>query len=147
VAWGRKAASGPNDSVDETQGYDAASYQTIAVDGYYAEPVVATFQQVGIFRLPNASVSNQNDGGLLRKDGVGDLSSAPNVYMPQWSAPSRGASYNQTAGAAVPPVNSFVAGNVQANTFGANADASSAIANFLAQKSPRYAGLSVLSGE
>ena len=131
MAWGRKAASGPNDSVDETQGYDAASYQTIAVDGYYAEPVVATFQQVGIFRLPNASVSNQNDGGLLR----------------QWSAPSRGASYNQTAGAAVPPVNSFVAGNVQANTFGANADASSAIANFLAQKSPRYAGLSVLSGE
>ena len=147
MTWGRKAASGPNDSVDETQGYDAASYQTIAVDGYYAYPVIAGYQQVGEFRLPNASVYNQNDGGILRKDGVGDLSSLPNVYMPQWSAPSRGSSYNQTAGAAVPPINSYMAGNQQANGFNANADQADAISQFLAQKSPRYAGVSVLSGD
>lgn len=131
----------------DAQGYDAASYQHLAIDGYYSEPVVATFQQVGRYRLPLASVSNQNNGGMLLHDGVGDLDSRPNVFMPIWSAPGGGRSVNQTGGMVQNPMGSYNAGQQQANAFSANADETSAIAQFLNSRSPRYAGMSALSGE
>lgn len=142
MSWRRRNAVSGTDTED-AQGYDAASYQLLAVDGYYPEPVIATFQQVGKYRLPLASVSNQNNPGLLRKDGVGDLDSRPNVYMPIWSAPSRGAVVNQVGGMVTPPLNSYAAGFQQSNQFSANADE----AQFVGSLSPRYAGMSALSGE
>jgi hypothetical protein len=135
-------------TVDDAQGYDAASYQELGVDGYVSEPVVATFQQVGKYKLPLASVFNQNNGGLLRKDGVGDLDSRPNVYMPQWSAPSNGASVNQVGGMVQNPMASYLSNGVpQANSFTANADQAAAVAQFMNSRSPRYAGFSALSGD
>lgn len=134
-------------SVNDDGGYDAASYQHLGIDGYYPYPVVASFEQVGEYRLPLASVSKKNNPGMLRKDGVGDLDSRPNNYMPQWSAPSNGRSVNQTGGMAQNPMGSYQAGQQQANAFSANADETSAIGHFVGSLSPRYAGLSALSGE
>jgi hypothetical protein len=131
----------------EANGYDAPSMQTLGVDGYFPEPVIATFQQVGKYKLPLGSVSNQNNGGVLRRDGVGDLNSRPNVYMPQWSAPSRGTVVNQTGGMVLVPLNSYEASQAPANAFVANADQASLLAQFMASRSPRYAGLSSMSGE
>jgi hypothetical protein len=132
-------------TVDDDTGYDAASYQRLGVDGYTPEPVVAGYQQVGKYKLPLASVFNQNNGGMLRKDGVGDLDSRPNVYMPQWSAPSNGASVNQTGGMVQSPMSSYLSGQLpQANGFSPNADQSQ-LASFLQSRSPRFAGFSALS--
>jgi len=130
----------------EDQGYDAASYQHLAIDGYYPEPVISAPQQTGLYRLPLASVSNQNNPGMLRKDGVGDLDSRPNVYMPIWSAPGGGRSVNQVGGMVENPMSSYAAGQ-QSNAFSANADETFAIAQFMNSRSPRYAGMSALSGE
>jgi hypothetical protein len=114
--------------------------QTISIDGYEPEPVIAHWVQVGKYKLPLASVSNQNDGGLLRRDFVGDLNSGPNVFMPQWSAPTRGAVVNQTGGMVVAPINSYSAGQTQANPITVNADQASLIASFLASQNPRSSG-------
>lgn len=130
----------------DESGYDAASYQHLGIDGYFPYPVVAPWEQVGEYRLPLASVSRQNDGGLRRHDGVEGLSSAPNVYMPQWSAPSNGRSVNLIGGTAVNPMNSFAAGQQQGNQFSANADQDAAIAQFINSQSPRFS-MSSLSGE
>jgi hypothetical protein len=121
--------------------------QTIAIDGYEPEPVIATWTQVGKYRLPLASVSNQNDGGVLRKDFVGQLSSSPNVDVSQtiWGAPTRGAVVNQTGGMVVIPVSSYSAGQTMANPITVNADQSSLLAKFLDSQSPRYNGGLVLS--
>lgn len=146
MSWGRRHAVSGTDTED-AQGYDAASYQHLGIDGYTPEPVIPTFQQAGKYRLPLASVSNQNNGGLRRNDVVGDLDNGPNVYMPIWSAPSRGAVVNLVGGRAENPMNSYAAGQQQANQFSANADQASALAQFLNSKSPRYAGMSALSGE
>lgn len=141
----RFAASGTR--TDDARGYDAPSEQTLGIDGYYAEPVIAPFQQVGLYKLPLGSVSNQNNPGVLRHDGVESLNARPNVYMPIWAAPTRGAVVNQTGGMVVVPINSYAADQVQANSISPNADQSSLIAQFLASRSPRYAGLSSLSGD
>jgi len=109
--------------------------------------VIATWQQVGFYRLPLASVANQNNGGMLRNDGVNDLSSSPNVYMPIWGAPSNGKSVNQVGGRVQVPMSSYVAGQVTANAFVANADQTSLVAQFIQSKSPRYSGLSSNAGE
>jgi hypothetical protein len=132
---------------EDAQGYDVTSHQTLGVDGYVPFPVIADFQQVGEYRLPLASIFKRNNPGMLRHDGVEDLSSSPNVYMPQWSAPSNGRSVNQTGGLVVNPMNSFDAGQQQANTFSANADQATVIAQFLNSRSPRYASMSALSGD
>lgn len=137
----RFAASGTETSDREPA--NAASYQGVAVDGYVPEPVIAPYQQVGIYRLPLASVAKQNNPGMLRHDGVESLDSTPNVYMPIWSAPMRGAAVNQVGGMVIEPINSYDAQQVQSNQFSANADT----AAFIASLSPRYAGMSALSGE
>lgn len=134
----------------EANGYDAPSMQTLGVDGYFPEGVIADWQQVGIYRLPLASVSNQNNGGVLRRDFVGSLYSGMNVYMPVWSAPTRGYSVNQTGGMVVDPIPSYMAGQVRANPFSANADQAQISSAFVASQSPRYTGglsLSVTAGE
>ena len=132
------ASSGTPSEADN--GYDAPSMQTISVDGYLAEPVIAPWQQVGKYKLPLGSVSNQNDGGPLRRDFVGDLYSGMNVFMPQWSAPSRGAVVNQTGGMINVPVSSYAAAQNQANPITVNADQASLANAFVMSQSPRYAG-------
>lgn len=124
----------------EDNGFDVASHQTISIDGYEPEPVIATFQQVGKYRLPLGSVSNQNNPGLLRRDFVGSLYNGPNVYMPIWGAPTRGAVVNQTGGAIAIPVSSYAAGQAQANPITVNADQASLLNQFVASQSPRYSG-------
>jgi hypothetical protein len=132
----------------QDNGFDVASYQTLAVDGYVAEPVIAHWQQVGKYRLPLASVYGQNNGGVLRRDFVGELSSRPNNYMPQWSAPSRGSSVNQTGGMINVPMSSYTAGQSVSNPITVNADQASMISRFISSKSPTYAGgLSTSGGE
>jgi len=132
----------------DDNGFDVASYQTLGVDGYVAEPVIAHWQQIGKYRLPLASVFGQNNGGVLRRDVVGDLSSRPNVHMPIWNAPSNGSSFNQTGGMISVPMSSYTAGQNLANPINANADQSSLVAKFVASQSPRYtANLSTAGGE
>ena len=130
---------------EQDNGYDAPSMQTISIDGYEPEPVIPAFWQVGKYKLPLGSVSNQNNPGLLRRDFVGDLNSNPNVFMPQWGAPTRGAVVNQTGGMVNVPMSSYSAGQTQANPITVNADQSSLIASFLKSQSPRYAGGLALS--
>lgn len=129
----------------EDNGYDEPSHQTISIDGYEPEPVIASWQQVGKYKLPLASVSNQNNPGLLRRDGVEGLYSGPNVFMPQWGAPTRGAAVNQTGGMVVVPMSSYTAGQTLANPITVNADQTALLASFMASQSPRYAGGLALS--
>jgi hypothetical protein len=130
----------------EDNGYDAPSMQGLGVDGYTPLPEIAPWQQVGYYKLPLASVSNQNDGGVLRRDFVGDLYSGMNVYMPQWSAPERGAVVNQTGGMVVIPVASYTAAQNQANPINVNADQTAIAAAFMMSQSPRYVGSMSSSG-
>lgn len=133
---------------EQDNGYDAASMQTLGIDGYFPEPVIADFQQIGRYRLPLASVYGQNNGGVLRRDFVGALKNGPNVYMPIWSAPQRGAAVNQTGGMVVLPLNAYVSGQARANAFSANADQAQLEAAFINSQSPRYTGgLSQSGGE
>lgn len=128
---------------EEDNGYDAPSMQTLGVDGYVPYPVIPHSQQNAIYRLPLASVYNQNNGGVLRKDFVGDLYSGMNSYMPYWNAPSRGTAVNQTGGMISVPMSSYASGQYIANPITANADQSSLVAQFIAARSPRYAGASM----
>jgi hypothetical protein len=130
----------------EANGYDAPSMQTISIDGYTPEPVIASWQQVGKYKLPLASVSNQNDGGILLHDGVENLYSGMNTYMPQWGAPSNGRSYNQTGGMISIPMSSYTAGQYEANPITVNADQASAANAFIMSQSPRYVGSMSSSG-
>lgn len=132
------ASSGTPSNSDN--GYDAPSMQGLGVDGYIAEQVIADWQQIGIYKLPLGSVSNQNNGGILRKDFVGQLRNGPNVYMPIWSAPSRGAVVNQTGGMVVLPLNSYASSQGRANPFNANADQAQLAGAFVATQNPRFVG-------
>lgn len=140
------ATSGTPSGLDN--GYDAPSMQTLGIDGYFPEQVIADFQQIGIYKLPLASVSNQNNGGILRRDFVGQLRNGPNVFMPIWSAPTRGAVVNQTGGMVVLPLNAYTSSQARANSFSANADQAQLSAAFVASQNPRYVGtLSTAGGE
>lgn len=129
---------------------NAPSMQTVSIDGYNPEPVVATFEQAGIYRLPLASVYGQNSSGPLRNDVVGQISSRPNVYMPQWGAPTRNPAVVQTGGAVQTPISPYNAQLLNVNAFIANADMNSTVAqSFLASLSPRNSGApsySILGG-
>lgn len=131
----------------DDNGYDALSYQTLGIDGYYAEPVVAPWQQVGIYKLPLASVSNKNNGGILRHDGVENLNSEMNVDITGtiWGAPTRGAVVNQTGGMVNLPMSSYMAGQYQANPITVNADQASVLNRFMSSLSPRSNGIMALS--
>jgi hypothetical protein len=120
--------------------------QGLGVDGYYPEQVIADWQQIGIYKLPLGSVSNQNNPGVLRRDFVGNLYNGPNVYMPIWSAPTRGAVVNQTGGMVVVPMAAYTSGQFQANPITVNADQASIAAQFVASQSPRYVGTFSQSG-
>lgn len=117
--------------------YDVASYQGIAVDGYRANPVPSHWQQTGIYVLPLASPSRGKT--IRRRDGVEELSSRPNVYMPIWNAPNRGRMVVNTGGRVQNPLNSYQAGQVDVNAFLANSDLSALEASqFIGGKSPRF---------
>jgi hypothetical protein len=127
---------------EQDNGYDVTSHQLLGIDGYEPEAVIADWQQVGKYKLPLASVYGQNNGGILRRDFVGSLKSGANVdvSVSRWGAPSRGSAVNQTGGMIVVPVSSYTAGQTQANPITVNADQSSLLAQFMASRSPRFAG-------
>lgn len=145
MGWRSLATSGRASKDDN--GYDAPSEQTLSIDGYEPEAVIADYQQVGKYKLPLGSVFNQNNPGVLRRDFVGSLKSGMNVdvAVTLYGAPSRGAVVNQTGGMVLVPVSSYAAGQSQANPITVNADQSSLLAKFIASQSPRYAGGLALS--
>ena len=140
MRWRPLATSGR--ASQEDNGYDEPSHQTLSVDGYEPEAVIADYQQIGKYKLPLGSVFNQNNPGLLRRDFVGNLKNGMNVDVSTtlFSAPTRGSVVNQTGGMVLVPVSSYSAGQSQANPISVNADQSSMLAKFIASQSPRYAG-------